>query len=79
MIRRRRRSSHDSRIKGHSYPQAWYENAIGAILAQIGRVDDTTITEPRQKRRHYEPMVPMGLFGESVYIGRWHAILRDTI
>jgi hypothetical protein len=34
MIRRRRRSSHDSRIKGHSYAQAWYEDAIGAILAR---------------------------------------------
>jgi hypothetical protein len=44
-VRRRRRSTHDSRIKGHSYPQAWYEDAVGAILAQIGRVDDVTISE----------------------------------
>ncbi|HEV8697998.1 MAG TPA: hypothetical protein VGQ89_09930 [Candidatus Limnocylindrales bacterium] len=45
MIRRRRRATHDSRIKGHSYPQAWYEDAVGAILAEIGCVDDVTISE----------------------------------
>ncbi len=27
---------HDTRIKGHCYPQAWYEDAVGALLAQIG-------------------------------------------
>ena len=35
----------DTRIKGHSYPQAWYEDAVGAILERIGRVDDATISE----------------------------------
>src|SRR5664280_1528684 len=35
----------DTRIKGHSYPQAWYEDAVGAILGEIGRVDDATISE----------------------------------
>jgi DNA invertase Pin-like site-specific DNA recombinase len=55
MIRRRRRSSHDSRIKGHSYPQAWYEDAVGAILAQIGRVDDATITEVVRLHGAYRP------------------------
>jgi hypothetical protein len=45
MIRRRRRSSHDGRIKGHSYPQTWYEDAVGALLTQIGHVDDATISE----------------------------------
>jgi hypothetical protein len=55
MIRRRRRSSHDSRIKGHSYPQAWYDDAVGAILAQIGRVDDATITEVVRLHEEYRP------------------------
>jgi len=35
----------DARIKGNSYPQAWYEDAVGAILGEIGRVDDATISE----------------------------------
>jgi hypothetical protein len=35
----------DTRIKGNSYPQAWYEDAVGAILGEIGRVDDATISE----------------------------------
>ncbi len=43
--RRRDRGQHDNRIKGHSYPQAWYEDAIGALLAEIGGLDDVTITE----------------------------------
>ena len=28
MVMRKRRLAHDTRIKGHSYPQAWYEDAI---------------------------------------------------
>jgi hypothetical protein len=52
---RRRRSTHDSRIKGHSYPQAWYEDAVGAILAQIGRVDDATISEVVRLHGSYRP------------------------
>lgn len=35
VIRRRRQPTHDGRIKRHSYPQAWYEDAIGELLAQI--------------------------------------------
>ena len=54
-VRRRRRSTHDSRIKGHSYPQAWYEDAVGAILAQIGRVDDVTISEVVRLHGSYRP------------------------
>ena len=47
MRRRRRgcRDEHDRRIKGHSYPQAWYEDAIGALLGEVGSLDDLTITE----------------------------------
>jgi hypothetical protein len=45
MIRRRRKNLQDTRIKGHSYARSWYEDAVGAILGQIGRVDDMTITE----------------------------------
>ena len=55
MIRRRCRSSHDSRNKGHSYPQAWFEDAVGAIRAEIGRVDDATITEFVRLHGSYRP------------------------
>ena len=27
-------------IQGHSYPQAWYEDAIGTLLGEIGSLDD---------------------------------------
>jgi DNA invertase Pin-like site-specific DNA recombinase len=55
LIRRQRRPTHDTRIKGHSYPQAWYEDAIGTLLAQIGRVDDATITEVVRRHAEYRP------------------------
>jgi len=55
MIRRRRRSTHDSRIKGDSYPQAWCEDAVGALLAEIGRVDDGVITEVVRLHGGYRP------------------------
>jgi hypothetical protein len=48
---------HDSRVKGHSYPQAWYEDAVGAILARIGRVDDATISEVVRLHDAYRPRV----------------------
>ena len=38
--RRYRDRDHDKRIKGHSYPQEWYEDAIGALLGQVGSLDD---------------------------------------
>ena len=44
-VRRRYRESQDKRVQGHSYPQAWYEDAIGALLAEVGGLDDLTITE----------------------------------
>ena len=40
MVRRQRQNLHDTRIRGHSYPQSWYEDAVAALLAQIGRVDN---------------------------------------
>ncbi len=43
--RARDRDRHDKRVKGHSYPQAWYEDAVGTLLAEIGSLDDHTITE----------------------------------
>ncbi|MCC6227567.1 MAG: recombinase family protein [Microthrixaceae bacterium] len=47
MRRRRRgcRDEHDRRIQGHSYPQAWYEDAVGTLLGEVGSLDDLTITE----------------------------------
>jgi hypothetical protein len=42
-VRRRYREDPDKRVRGHSYPQAWYEDAIGALLAEVGGVDDVTI------------------------------------
>jgi hypothetical protein len=45
----------DRRAKGHSYPQAWYEAAVGGLLAEIGRVDDHTITEVVRLHASYEP------------------------
>jgi hypothetical protein len=45
----------DSRIKGHSYPQPWYEDAVGAVLDQIGRVDDGTISEVVRLHDAYRP------------------------
>jgi hypothetical protein len=45
----------DSRIKGHSYPQDWYEDAVGAILERIGRVGDATISEIIRLHNEYRP------------------------
>ena len=35
------RGRDDKRVQGHSYPQAWYEDAIGALLGR-GRAASTT-------------------------------------
>jgi hypothetical protein len=43
------------RIKGHSYPQAWYEDAIRLLLERIGRVDDRTITDVVRLHGTYRP------------------------
>jgi hypothetical protein len=32
-------------MQGHSYPQQWYEHAIGKLLEQVGGVDDYAISE----------------------------------
>ncbi len=55
VVRRRRKNLPDGRIKGHSYPQAWYEDAIGAILDRVGRVDDWAITEVVRLHGEYRP------------------------
>ena len=39
------RKGDDKRVGGHSYPQSWYEDAIGLLLAEVGSVDDATLTE----------------------------------
>ena len=35
----------DERIRGHSYPQDWYEDAVQMVLERIGRFDDASISE----------------------------------
>jgi DNA invertase Pin-like site-specific DNA recombinase len=44
-VRRRYTTGRDKRVQGHSYPQEWYEHAIGKLLEQVGGVDDVSITE----------------------------------
>ena len=41
-------------MQGHSYPQQWYEGAIGKLLEQVGGVDDYAITEV-VRRYHDRP------------------------
>ena len=43
-LRRRYSAAHDKRVQGHSYPQDWYEDAIGELLEQVGGVDEGAIT-----------------------------------
>jgi hypothetical protein len=52
--RRRYTKGHDKRAGGHSYPQTWYEDAIGLLLSEVGSVDDVTITEV-VRRYHDQP------------------------
>jgi DNA invertase Pin-like site-specific DNA recombinase len=47
----------DRRVQGHSYPQTWYEDAVGALLGEIGRVDDLTISEVVRLHGAYQPRV----------------------
>ncbi len=54
-LARTRGKLHDTRIKGHSYPQAWYEAAVGQLLGTIGSVDDATMTEVVRLHRAYRP------------------------
>lgn len=44
-VARTRGAGHDERIKGHSYPQGWYEAAVGVLLGEIGSVGDAAIAE----------------------------------
>jgi DNA invertase Pin-like site-specific DNA recombinase len=55
MVPRRRRKAPDTRIKGHSYDQAWYEEAVGRLLSEIGGLDDRTITEIVRLHALYRP------------------------
>ncbi len=57
VARNGRRGGQDLRTKGHSYPQVWYESAIGVLLERIGRVDDATITEVVRRYGVDEPTV----------------------
>ena len=43
--RARNREGIDTRIKGHSYPQEWYEDAVGELLGKVGSLDDQAMTE----------------------------------
>ena len=43
--RARNREGIDTRIKGHSYPQEWYEDAVGELLGKVGELDDVAMTE----------------------------------
>jgi DNA invertase Pin-like site-specific DNA recombinase len=45
----------DSRCQGKSYPQTWYEDAVGAILGEIGRIDDAAIAEVVRLHAEHEP------------------------
>ncbi len=42
---------------GHSYPQTWYEDAVGLLLAEVGSVDEVTITEVVRRYRDRPPQV----------------------
>ena len=43
--RARNRDGVDTRIKGHCYPQEWYEDAVGELLGKVGDLDDGAMTE----------------------------------
>ena len=43
--RARNREGIDTRVKGHSYPQEWYEDAVGGLLGKVGELDDQAMTE----------------------------------
>ena len=43
--RSRNRDQIDTRIKGNSYPQEWYEDAVGELLGKVGDLDDQAMTE----------------------------------
>lgn len=56
-LRRRWVATADTRMKGHSYPQAWYEDAIGALFGSLGRLDDATIAEVVRRLGEDQPGV----------------------
>jgi hypothetical protein len=52
---RTRGRGQDTRIKGHSYPQAWYEGAVAGLLSQISRIDDGAVTEVVRLHQLHQP------------------------
>lgn len=40
---RRFKNAFDRRVKGHSYPMAWYEGAVRILLENAARLDDATV------------------------------------
>ena len=62
-VRRWYTTGHDKRVQGHSYPQEWYEHAIGKLLEQVGgvtgRSDRRTLSAVRirfrRRTRNTEP------------------------
>jgi hypothetical protein len=57
LVRRQRTEAHDTRIKGHSYPQAWYEGAVGALLGRVGTLDDVALAEVVRLHATHRPQV----------------------
>ncbi len=56
--RRRYTKGHDKRVRGHSYPQDWYEDADRrSARARSARVDDVTITEVVRRYHDRPPRV----------------------
>ena len=79
---RRYTTGHDKRVQGHSYPQEWYEHAIGKLLERVGGVDDVAITEA-VRLYHDHPSrvdeVTLALIGrEREEAGRRLAKTRDV-
>ena len=56
-LRRRRVNTRDTRMKGHSYPQAWYEDAVGELFGSLGRLDDAAIAEVVRRLGERPPQV----------------------
>jgi hypothetical protein len=81
-VRRRYSTDHDKRVQGHSYPQEWYEHAIGKLLEEVGGVDDYAITEvvrryhDRPARRNEVTLARIGREREEA--GRLLAKSRDV-
>ncbi len=85
-VRRRYSTGHDKRVQDHSYPQEWYEHAIGRLLEKVGGVDDHAITEVvrlytksssvgglvRVKRYHRQPAADRRMFPHDEQGTGWY-------